>query len=111
MAQKRNTTDLVKQVAKETGQSREVAKEIVMATLQAIASGLARGDHYIITNFGTFTPLERPARLARNPQTGGMVQVPAVVEPRFRSTGRLRKMVRDGDPAARIDRPGNRPKD
>ena len=40
-----------------------------------IAAGLARGDRVELRGFGSFTPRTRKARIARNPRTGGAVEV------------------------------------
>jgi len=35
-----------------------------------------QGENVIIRGFGTFKRVDKPARVARNPMTGGDVQVP-----------------------------------
>lgn len=42
------------------------------------------GESVSITGFGAFEPVHHEARLARNPLTGGKVEVDARVLPRFR---------------------------
>ena len=53
--------------------------------------------------FGVFEKVDRAARTARNPSTGGTVQVPATSVPRFRAGQALKDAVSGGSsrPAAR----------
>ena len=88
---------LAKTVAEDTIRPVEVVEEILWSAFNALAQTLAAGERFTLSNFGTFEVRDREARTARNPHTGGTVQVAPTRVPQFRATGRLREMVRDGD--------------
>jgi len=52
----------------------DVAK-VVNAIVEEITAAMARGDRVELRGFGTFGVKTRPARTARNPQTGALVEV------------------------------------
>ncbi|WP_367138967.1 MULTISPECIES: HU family DNA-binding protein [Streptomyces] len=97
-----NKGALVEAVAKELGVGRRDADEVVTAVLDTIARATASGTTVAITNFGTWRPRIRPARKARNPQTGGTVDVPARQQLRFVVSPHLREAVAAQDPAAAV---------
>ena len=50
--------------------TRSEVREIVTAIFDAIATEVSCGGSVMISAFGTFTPIERAARMGRNPRTG-----------------------------------------
>ncbi len=69
--------ELCERIAKETGYTQVVTKEVVQQFLDAIIVELAKGNRMEFRNFGVFdTRLQKP-RKARNPRTDEVVQVPA----------------------------------
>lgn len=97
-----NKTQLATAVAAELGVSIEEGSRALDAVLNTVTRTVTAGHDVTITNFGTFRAVEDAARLARNPQTGAQVTVPARAAVRFRVSPRLREVVRAGDPAASI---------
>ncbi|MFG2900943.1 HU family DNA-binding protein [Streptomyces zaomyceticus] len=95
-----NTVALAEAVATELDVSNTDGRRIVQAVFDVIARAVAGGHPVAITNFGTFLPIERAARTARNPQTGQPVTVPANTDVRFRVSPGLRATVRTADPAS-----------
>ncbi|MFE5369210.1 HU family DNA-binding protein [Streptomyces mirabilis] len=89
-----NQTQLIEAVAAELDWPAADADRAVRATLDVIAATLAAGHNVSITNFGTFISRRVQARKARNPQTGGRVQVREHQALRFRPAPRLRQVVR-----------------
>lgn len=71
-----NKTELVKVVAEKADLTQAVAADAVNAVVDAIVESLAAGDEVAILGFGSFKVADRPARTARNPQTGETVEVP-----------------------------------
>jgi len=69
--------DIIGKVAR--GESMRVAdaERIVNAVFGYIADGLSSGQDVKIDTFGVFKAKTRAARTARNPATGGTVEVPA----------------------------------
>ncbi|GAA4716551.1 hypothetical protein GCM10023216_00480 [Isoptericola chiayiensis] len=106
-----NKTQLAADVAARTGSTPTEARRHVDAVLSSIVESVADGDRVSLVGFGTFTGAERPARTARNPQTGASVEVPAAVVPRFRAgTGFRTRVSESGNatPAAASPSPATR---
>lgn len=79
-----NRTELIESVAARTGSDHAAARRHVDAVFDAIMENVAAGERVLVTGFGTFDRLSRPARTARNPRNGLPVDVPAAEIPRFR---------------------------
>ena len=90
-----NKAQLVDAVAERMG-NRRVAAEAVDAVLDTITRAVVDGQRVSVTGFGTFERLERAARLARNPQTGGKVAVKAKAVPNFRPGQGFKDLVSGG---------------
>lgn len=71
-----NKTELVRVVAEKADLTQAVATDAVNAMVDAIVESLVEGNEVAILGFGSFKVTDRPARTARNPQTGEMVEVP-----------------------------------
>jgi integration host factor subunit beta len=65
----------------------------VKVMLQQMSDVLASGERIEIRGFGSFTLHSRPARIGRNPKTGGAVSVPARHVPHFKPGKELRDRV------------------
>lgn len=72
-----NKAELVKAVAAASGKPAAAVSDVIESTLEMIASAVADGEKVQLKGFGTFELVERDSRVARNPQTGEAVQVPA----------------------------------
>ena len=72
------------------GASHAQAAHAVDAVLHEITAALVAGERVALTGFGTFEPVARPERTARNPRTGAAVQVPAATVARFHAGTALR---------------------
>ena len=88
-----NRSELVRQVADETGLSPAAADAAVRAALEAVAGALARGEAVRLSGFGAFAAKDLPARRGRNPATGASVAVPASRSVSFRAGKGLRDAV------------------
>ncbi|WP_405749301.1 HU family DNA-binding protein [Streptomyces sp. NBC_01411] len=95
-----NTTLLGEAVAIELSVSNEEGARAVRAVFDVITRAAVSGHTISVTNFGTWVPVDRPARTARNPITGEPVSVPARQELTFRMSDRLRELVAAGNPVA-----------
>lgn len=103
-------SQIVDRVAAVAG-TRAQAALVVDAVLEAITAELAAGERVTLVGFGTFEPVERPARTVRNPRTGAAVEVDASVAARFRPGAGLRAALAgtsgvpaDAQPAAAAPR-------
>jgi len=69
--------EIVKGISDEMGLTQLKTKEIVQKTFDAIIETLVEERRIELRNFGVFEVKMRAARKARNPRTGGQVEVPA----------------------------------
>ena len=69
--------EIVNKIAKRLGLNQELVKEVVEELLIELEGALIRGERIEIRNFGVFkTKITKP-RIARNPQTGDSISLPA----------------------------------
>ena len=85
-----NKSDLVLEVARAAGLTREMSDAVVTARFERITDALVKGERVELRGLGTFEVRQRPARAARNPKTGAPVDVPARKVPFFRMGKELR---------------------
>lgn len=87
-----NKAQLVEAIADKVG-GRQQAAEAVDAVLDAVVRAVVGGDRVSVTGFGSFEKVDRPARYARNPQTGERVRVKKTSVPRFRAGQGFKDLV------------------
>jgi DNA-binding protein HU-beta len=87
-----NKAQLVEAIADKLG-GRQQAAEAVDAVLDAMVRAVVAGERVSVTGFGSFEKVERPARYARNPQTGERVRVKKTSVPRFRAGQGFKDLV------------------
>ncbi|PJE99313.1 DNA-binding protein [Streptomyces carminius] len=87
-----NKAQLVEAIADKLG-GRQQAADAVDIVLDAIVRAVVAGDRVSVTGFGSFEKVERPARYARNPQTGERVRVKKTSVPRFRAGQGFKDLV------------------
>jgi DNA-binding protein HU-beta len=61
------------------------AERAVNAVFNSIQDAVAAGEIVSLVGFGSFFTRDRAARTARNPQTGGIINVPAKKSPCFKA--------------------------
>jgi len=88
-----NKTQLIEQVAKQTGGSKAQSADALQATLDAITTTLKKGDQVTIPGFGKFSVTKRAARPGRNPATGEAIKIKASKTPKFSAGATLRQAV------------------
>lgn len=76
--------ELVAAIARRTGLQKVQAKHAVDAFVASVTGELRAGKEVRLVGFGSFVPVERAARMARNPKTGAPVRSPATRTARFR---------------------------
>lgn len=89
-----NKRELVQVVAARVGDNK-TATEAVNAVIDAIQKAVAAGDKVAITGFGSFEQVNKPARTARNPQTGAEIQVEESWVPKFRPGSDFKDLVNE----------------
>ena len=72
-----NKTELIAKVAETAGLSKVDAKKAVEATLSAIATAVKDEDKVALIGFGTFSVVEKSARIGLNPRTKEKIEIPA----------------------------------
>ncbi|MGW4566070.1 HU family DNA-binding protein [Streptomyces sp. NPDC004561] len=87
-----NKAQLVEAIADKMG-GRQQAAEAVDHVLDAIVRAVVAGERVSVTGFGSFEKVDRPARYARNPQTGERVRVKKTSVPRFRAGQGFKDLV------------------
>jgi DNA-binding protein HU-beta len=87
-----NKAQLVEAIADKMG-GRQQAAEAVDHVLDAIVRAVVSGERVSVTGFGSFEKVDRPARYARNPQTGERVRVKKTSVPRFRAGQGFKDLV------------------
>jgi len=85
--------ELVGKLANKSKLSRKQAVDVVNAMTQSISDSLAGGDKVEIRGFGSFVIRERNSRIAHNPRSREIVEVPAKRVPFFKAGNDLRKVV------------------
>jgi DNA-binding protein HU-beta len=87
-----NKAQLVEAIADKMG-GRQQAADAVDHVLDAIVRAVVGGERVSVTGFGSFEKVDRPARYARNPQTGERVRVKKTSVPRFRAGQGFKDLV------------------
>ena len=87
--------EIVKAISEELGLTQLKTKEIVQKTFDAIVETLVTDRRIELRNFGVFEVKKRAARKARNPRTGGQVEVPAKFVVTFKPGKEMEERVRE----------------
>jgi DNA-binding protein HU-beta len=88
-----NKKELVDAVLDQTGWSRKESEQAVSTVLNSISDAVASGDKVTLPGFGTFEKRERPARTARNPQTGEAIKLKKTSVPAFKAGSTFKSYV------------------
>lgn len=88
-----NKTELTAEIAKKAGLSKKDAAAALEATIETVGATLKKGGKVQLVGFGTFEAKKRPARTARNPQTGKEIKIAAKVVPLFKAGKALKEKV------------------
>ena len=88
-----NKEELVQAVSSITSMPKNASLEAVDAVFEAIEESLIAHEDVTIAGFGKFTAKYQKARTARNPVTGGTVDVPAKFSVKFSASSVLKKAV------------------
>ncbi len=86
-------SELIDNVATQTGLSKKDAGAAINAALDTIQGTLAKGDAVQITGFGTFEVRQRAAREGVKPGTNEKIRIPASKAPAFKAGKTLKDAV------------------
>jgi integration host factor subunit beta len=88
-----NRSELVEEVARASGLTRQVSETVVTAVFERMIEALAKGEHVELRGLGTFGIRQRRARVGRNPKTGASVNVPARKVPVYKMGKELQAIL------------------
>lgn len=91
-----NHTDLINEVAAESGLSPKVVDQVLRATFDVIGRHVVAGYKVAVTNFGTWYRSEVQPRLRHNPGTEETWRAPRTHYPRFRYSPKVREATVSG---------------
>jgi len=103
-------TSLGEAVAARMGVSLDEGHAMVLAVLDTVAKTLAGGYGVSVTNFGSWHPVVKPGRRARNPQTGETVMVDDAFRVKWTTAPKLREIV-NGEAEPTIKKAPKTPKE
>ncbi|MEU7831423.1 HU family DNA-binding protein [Nonomuraea sp. NPDC049129] len=95
-----NKTQAVNAVAERADLDKADVAAVIGHFLAVIQDAIAAGDKVAFAEFGSFEQVYKPARTARNPQTGAEVQVPESWAPKFRPGSKFKEAVNEGGKTA-----------
>ncbi len=82
--------ELVEKVAVRHGLTWKLSEEIVSKLFDDVGAAVNRDGRFMWPGFGVWTVRHRKARMIRNPQTGGLMQLPKTVTIGFRTSKELK---------------------
>lgn len=74
--------------------TKKFAGELVDCVIDVIKDTMVAGDEVKLAGLGAFTVVDRPERIARNPQDGSAITVPAHKSPKFKFSSTVKEAVR-----------------
>ncbi|MFG1683468.1 HU family DNA-binding protein [Nonomuraea sp. NPDC049269] len=95
-----NKTQVINAVTERADLDKADVSAVVGHIIAVIQDAVASGDKVAIAGFGSFEQVYKPARTARNPQTGAEVQVPESWAPKFRPGSEFKELVNEGGKTA-----------
>jgi integration host factor subunit beta len=84
---------VIEEICQVVGIPRKEAAVILERILDSMVRAIGNGDKVEIRGFGSFRTRQRRTRIARNPKTGALVQVPAKKIAFFKPSKDLRELV------------------
>ena len=88
-----NRADIIDRTAKAANLTKSEADEAVTSFLDSVKEGLLSGEKITIIGFGSFSVVERKARMGRNPQTGQEIEIPASKTVKFKPGEKLKTEI------------------
>ena len=88
-----NKAQLVEAIVKDTELTKVKAGLAVDSLMAAITKALKSGDSVTLIGFGSFSVVQRAARVGRNPKTGKEIKIPAKKVPKFKSGKALKETI------------------
>ena len=87
--------DLVNALSTEMNTAKHIADEALFALATVLKKQLLDGEALLIPGIGTFSVIQKAARLGRNPKTGDTVEIAAKKTVKFKATKTLADAVNE----------------
>ena len=88
-----NKQELIENIAASADITKAAAGRALDSVIDSITDSLKKGDSVVLVGFGTFSVRDRAARMGRNPQTGGEIQIKAAKVPAFKAGKALKNAI------------------
>lgn len=88
-----NRKELVEMIANKLGKPKVLINEILGSTLDTIIKQVGAGETIRLVGFGTFQPVSRGIRVARNPKTNEVIEIPPRIIPKFKASKNFKVSV------------------
>lgn len=88
-----NKKELIKAIADRTGMSFKDTEKTIDGFVDVATGNLRAGKEVKLPGFGNFQVVQRAARQARNPYTGGMISVAAKKAMKFKASKHLKDLI------------------
>lgn len=94
-----NKTEMVNRICERLAEEDVKVTKKAMATyvdamLGTIVDTMASGEEIKLSGFGNFSVVDKPERIARNPQDGSTIVVEAHRAPKFKFSGSVKEIVK-----------------
>ncbi|HEY6532831.1 MAG TPA: HU family DNA-binding protein, partial [Acidimicrobiales bacterium] len=99
-----NKKELAAAIAERTGREKRDVEALLNEFVATVTDTVATGEPVVLTGFAKFIRVQRGPRLARNPQTGAPVKVPAKKAARITPLKAFKDAVITGKPAKKAAR-------
>jgi DNA-binding protein HU-beta len=94
-----NKRELAAAIAERTGREKRDVEALLNEFVATVTDTVATGEPVVLTGFAKFIRVQRGPRMARNPQTGAPVKVPAKKAARITPLKAFKDAVIAGKPA------------
>ena len=89
-----NRSDIIQSLAERFSHLTQEDADVAVSTiLEKMGNAMARGHRIEIRGFGSFTVVQRPPRIGRNPRSGVRVDIPETRVAHFKPGKALREAV------------------
>ena len=88
-----NKAELINAVSERTEITKTLAKDVIETLVDVISQTLENGEKVSLIELGTFKPVTRKAKTARNPKTGATVNVPEKKTAVFKASKALKEKL------------------
>ena len=72
-----NKSELIKKAALKAEVSQALAAKVLDAAVEAVVEAVKKGEGVQLVGYATIAVAQKPARQAKNPRTGAIINVPA----------------------------------